>query len=298
MIGRRVPGITLQNGPLKNSMRSRISLPIIKRRYLCPTVIHILVRHKLTSTPQMVVDKRHRKVRIDTDWATIHQASRQRATLVVARCLLAHWVASWRVLARVVKETRLFDDCQLFQLREQWRRHRQFNALWYPGGPPTYRAYTALKPKEIVQLLRGERQIRAEKDSQATQHLQHNIDRRPGCLAIYFYLFPRRLLVKVTVCLSRDSHSRIDTIFKVAIGYVMSYHCKTSFHLCQNLAIGLPQVLRMWHYASEPALQERQSAVYRVSVCCYQFVIIAPDQLLKCKVGIASLGSSHREIVA
>src|SRR5260370_22098855 len=75
MIGRRVPGITLQNGPLKNSTRSRISLPIIKRRCLCPTVTHILKRRKLTSTPQMVVDERHHKVRVDTDWASTHPAS-------------------------------------------------------------------------------------------------------------------------------------------------------------------------------------------------------------------------------
>src|SRR5579864_2015829 len=193
------------------------------------------------------------------------------------------------VLAWADTEISLLDDCQLFQLREQWRRHRQFNALWYLSKAPAYSAYIALKPQDIVQLLRRERQKRAEKDSQATQHLQHNIDRRPGCLAVHLYPFPRRLLVKVTVCRSRHSHSRINAIFKVAIGYVMSYHCKTSFHLCQNLAIGLPQVLRMWHNASEPALQESQSTVYRVSVCCYQFVIIAPDQFLKCKVGIASL---------
>src|SRR5260370_12619393 len=84
MIGRRVPGITLQNGPLKNSTRSRISLPIIKRRCLCPTVTHILKRRKLTSTPQMVVDERHHKVRADTDWASTHPTPTQPATTRVA----------------------------------------------------------------------------------------------------------------------------------------------------------------------------------------------------------------------
>src|SRR5260370_3215650 len=84
MIGRRVPGITLQNGPLKNSTRSRISLPIIKRRCLCPTVTHILKRRKLTSTPQMVVDEGHHKVPADTDWVSTHPAPTQRATTTVA----------------------------------------------------------------------------------------------------------------------------------------------------------------------------------------------------------------------
>src|SRR5260370_25361332 len=67
---------------MKNATISRISFPIIKRRCLCPTVTHILKRRKLTSTPQMVVDERHHKVRADTRVSPRHIAS-PRATVGV-----------------------------------------------------------------------------------------------------------------------------------------------------------------------------------------------------------------------
>src|SRR5258708_20895475 len=96
----------------------------------------------------------------------------------------------------------------------------------------------------------------------------------------------------------RDGLSGIDTIFKMAIGYVMSHHRELPVHLGQHLTLALAEGLRMWHNAAEPALQKCQCTVNYIAVSCQQFVVVAANEFIKSKVCIASFGSGHREVVA
>src|SRR5438270_7529494 len=58
MTGRQAPGIILQNGRLKSSMRSHILSSIIGRRRPFAIVTHIRMMNKETNISLMMVDKK------------------------------------------------------------------------------------------------------------------------------------------------------------------------------------------------------------------------------------------------
>ncbi len=133
---------------------------------------------------------------------------------------------------------------------------------------------------------------------QAANDLEHHIDGCTSSFTIRLNLLPGGLFVQVAIGSAGYGHGCVQAVFEMALCDVMAHNAKASLYLCYYRMIGLAQGLWLGNYTAKFALKEAQCTVYGIAVCCYEFVIVATNELFVGEVAVTSLWGGGGQVVA